>query len=259
MHQHSTRPPLLAADHLRELTRPITETVNVDARRLPVPTTRGASHHTAWITTKAKALHTVTHPCLLDQLGHALTGSTAGMVMGGESGSKPAARLDALATLERIDRESADRARVEGLPVLPLRARLSRLASVVPDIDRQVRSWWTAARLVTSWDTPPFAPRVPCPNVECERRGTLRIRVHESTAVCVECGDLWAPEDVERLGEYIRWAAEHLTGARHWLTDDEGELIECVECLPVRQQMAERSLARADAARERVKSGRVAS
>ena len=255
-----TRPPLLAADHLRELIRPITETVHVDSRRVPVPTTYGPGSFAAWTTIKGRGLHTITHPSLLDQIAHALTGSTAGMVMGGESGSKPAARLDALATLERIERESADRARAEGITeTLPLRARLSRLAGVVPDIDRQVRSWWTAARLVTSWDSPPFSPRVPCPNPDCERRGTLRIRVHESTAVCVECGDLWGPDDVERLGEYIRWAAEHLTGARHWLTDDELALVECMECLPVRQQMAERSMARAQAARERVKTGRVAS
>lgn len=250
MRQHSTRPPLLAADHLRELTRPITETVNVDARRLPIPTTRGNGHHTAWIITSDKALHTVTHPSLLDQLAHALTGSTAGMVMGGEAGSKPAARLDALATLERIERESAARARLEGLDVLPLRSRLSRLAGVVPGDDRQVRSWWTAARLVTSWDTPPFAPRVPCPNEECERRGTLRIRVEEQTAICVECGDLWPPEDMGRLADYVQWAAEHLTGPRHWLTDDEGELVECVECPTVRQQMAERTLQRMATSRE---------
>lgn len=247
-----TRPPLLAADMIRELTRPITDTVTVDTRRVPIPTTRGPWESVgAWTTIQARqTLHTATHPSLLDQLQHALTGSTAGMIMGSGTGSKPAARLDALAVLQRIERESADRAQDEGIETLPLHQRLSRLAGTVPDLDQQVRSWWTAARLVTSWDTPPFAPRVPCPNPECERRGSLRIRVHEETAICVECGDYWPPEDVGRLGEYVRWAAEHLIGPRHWLHDEDGELVECTECLTTRDAMADRAFTRARAARQ---------
>jgi hypothetical protein len=189
-----TRPPMLAADHIRELTRSYstTETVSQPAR----------GDDGRWRATKR--LHTVRHPSLLDQLEQAITGASA--LADEDAGrstftSKPAARVEALDTLALIDRESHDLAADLDL-VQPRRtrtkvnagtlaARLSAISGKVGDREHaQVKAWWVAARITTQWESRPFHPKgAPCP--ECWEEGALRIVLSEELARCVECRHVW--------------------------------------------------------------------
>ena len=194
--------------------------------------------------------HTTTHPPLLEQLQQTVTTSTLnGDLFTGSAGSKPPSRLDAIALLARIQKQSrqiADTIRLRR--TRDLTDRLSAISGAAPDQTQEdrtwiaslARSWVISARIITGWDSPPYSPDVPCPNIECERRGSVRIRLDDQVATCIECGVYWPPETVEQLGRYVKWASDHLRGAKHWLTDADGYPIECVECLESRAQMAAR-------------------
>jgi hypothetical protein len=179
------------------------------------------------------------HPALLDQLENTLTGSTTGgETIRTPAGSRPAGRIDVLAFLERIQAESAELATGYGIPLLPLRARLSRLAGAMGlDDPAPVRAWWVTARVLTSFDSPAFAPNVPCPNEECERRGSLRVRLEEDVtrcmAVCVECHRTWDGEYFGVFAAWIRWSYDHLVGDHL-----------CSECVTVHAAMQGRVEAR---------------
>lgn len=232
-------------DDVDELVNGTTTTETVD--RL-TPTTTG------WRKTTGR--HTVHHPPLLAQLREAMQASTltSDDTYRAAFASKPSARLDAIATLARIDTQSTVWARNLGSRwKCPLEDRLRGLvgaAAALPRVDQHqlasdLRSWRTAARVVSGIDSPAFAPDVACPNLECEKRGTLRVRFDLRVASCVECGAYWDPEHVEQLARTVAWSAEHLQGARHWLYDAEGYPTECTECLDTRRAMAERVVGRA--------------
>lgn len=233
----ATRPPMLAADYIRELTRHHTTTERVD---------RLEQHGDTW--KKGWGLHTVTHAPLLDQLEEAITTAKASDEPGRSStGSKPAARLDALATLQVIDAQSKTKAADLGIPLMPMRPRLAHIAGALGDkSDARVKSWWGRARVDTGWDAPPFKPtRVPCPIETCEQRGGLRIHLVDHVGYCTHCGTFWDSTNITLLGSWVKYAAEHLEGPRHWLHDPDGELVECTECLTTRDAMAERAILRA--------------
>lgn len=247
------RPPMLAADHIRELTQHHVTRDRVD-RFVPVPNVltefEGADLDGGWSVprwTRIKETHETHYAPLLEQLEEAVHQSPeAGAHGGGTPKSKPSARLDALAVLQRIDRQSRARAADLNIEPAQLPARLLAISGKVgATLDEQVRAWWVAARCATGWEQHPYAPDVPCPNVECERWSTLRIRLDDYLASCVECGEVWDRGNYVQLGDYVRWASEHLRGARHWLYDAEGYPVECVECLPEREAMAKRLLQRA--------------
>lgn len=241
-------PELIAADHIRQLTEPTTSHYKTD-RFVPVPNvTTPPFHIAAW--TKVRENRTSTHPSLLDQLEAATHQSREGGAYGGGTPqSKPAARLDALATLARINTQSADLATQLGIPPLPLRPRLRKIGAALNTTHNRdtqtVRSWWVSARCITGWEQAPYTPHVPCPELDCERWDTIRIRLDEGLGSCIECGASWHAGTFAQLGDYIRWASEHLTGPRHWLYDENGYPTECITCLGERQAMAERSAQRA--------------
>lgn len=240
------RPPMLAADHIRELTRTYTTSERI-TRFVPIP---NVGELPKW--DRTTELVTITHMPLIAQLEEAVNQSRgAGDFAGGVSRSKPNARLDALDVLQRIERQSARMARDLNLAPMPLPQRLSAISGALgPIIDKTVRAWWISARCTTGWEQAPYEPDVPCPNTECEQRGTLRIRLDTHLATCTKCGEVWDEHNYTQLGDYIRWASEHLRGARHWLYDADGYPIECVDCLIERQVMAERAQARAKATEE---------
>lgn len=198
--------------------------------------------------------HTSHHPPLLDELESNTTTAKVGVERYHSAPkSKPAGRLDAVALLHRIDKEADQIATViSSRRIGTLRDRLSSISGTIADQDHITNKWahqlitgWViAAKVITGWDTVPFTPDVPCPNVECERRGTIRIRVEDQVALCIECATHWTPDDILQLGQYVAWASEHLRGAKHWITDDDGYPTECVDCLATREQMAERANAR---------------
>lgn len=283
------RPPMLAADHIRQLTHPFTTVELVpNETRLPIPTTstlRGAG----WITVPAPGtrVHHVTNLPLLDQLTQTVTGTTVASegAYGAAYGSKPAGRLDVLALLRRIDQQShdlavelgietPDRTRTKGRR-LPLRARLSRLSGHLGDKPHPVvRSWWATARILTQHDGPPYSPLIPCQVESCERVGSLRVRLSERLGYCVECHTVWSDDNTDpvltfgRLAIWSSWATEHLEGRQHLVEstgpgsyDDLGYgsqlgydvplgyRVVCPECEPERQAMAARKAARVAAAR----------
>lgn len=248
----ATRPPMLPSDHIRHLTAGFTTTELI------------AGH-----------LHTIRHASLLDQLQDTVTGTTmtADGAFRPAYGSKPAGRLDVLAFLHRLERQSHDlavdlgfetphRTKTRGR-LLPLRDRLSRIAGdLPPEPNRLVRSWWATARVLTQHDGPPYSPDVPCPNVDCERHASIRVRIEERLGVCVECHHVWSDDNPDaatsfgRLAVWVKWATEHLHGRVH-LVDDPGVTgyeealgyrVVCPECEPERELMAARERVRMVAA-----------
>lgn len=278
-------PHLQILDDINALLRPATthEARLTYTARVPVPTpdlwetitidpatSPGFLDHLtkAGITwTPTKTIHSVTHPALLDQLHTAITASPLGNddAFASIPQSKPAARLDAIAALQRIDRESTFWATtLNSRTRVPLRDRLRGLvgaaASADPDtltgdtirkggLTRAVRGWTITARVVTGWERPTWSPNVPCPNLDCEQRGTIRIRLEQGIGLCTKCGTFWDRSNIGVLGDYVRWAAEHLAGPRHWQYDVDGYPRECSECLLTRELMAERQAARISAAK----------
>ena len=260
--------PKTAADHVRELVRPFT-TVELVPNRVPVPTT-SPGLYPAWIPWPGTRVHHVQHLPLLSQVEQTVTGSTmGGGTFSAAYGSKPAGRIETLAFLERLERQSAELAVELGLPRLPLRARLARIGSVLPERPhRLVKAWWVTARVLTQHDGPPFSPDVPCGHLECSRRGTMRVRPTDRLAVCVECHTVWTDEGDEsmsfaRLTLWIRWASEHLKGLRHWVPatvtnsgygEELGYQVECTECVDERLYLAQLEAERLRAARPRRRS-----
>lgn len=161
------------------------------------------------------AKHVTRHPSLIDQLRAAETAGRGsdGQVSGYES--RPAARLEAIATLTQIDTEAATwitwrRHKLRPTTEDNLRAVVGIATDLGPD-DRselagEVRRWLTWARVVTGWDSPPWRPNVPCPM--CAVKGGLRIRLLEESAACLDCGSVWDKGTIGLLAEEIRLATE---------------------------------------------------
>lgn len=244
-----TRPPMHAADHIRELIRPYATTETV------TQPTEGADGR--WRTTRR--LHTVHHPSLLDQLEQAITGASG--LSDEDAGkatftSKPAARVEALDVLAMIDRESLDLAveldleqeprTVTVVPHMALTPRLLAISGKVGDREHPVVArWWTSARITTQWESRPFHPKgAPCP--QCWEATGLRVVLSDELARCTECRHTWDGPGFRVLAQHVKWCTDHeVTKPRHWLVDDDGHPVECVECLPFRDAYAEWRVTRA--------------
>lgn len=156
---------------------------------------------------------TVEHPPLLVQLQQAASGSTAGTSSSSGFGSRPAANIEAVSTLDLIQRHAAecvrdDLGQAPSTPTENLR-RLATEAHTLDDetlrlLDSDVRSWWSRARIATTWDSAPLKPYVPC--MHCNVRGDLRVVVDPLAAVCLACGSTWDDTTIGILGEHIRLA-----------------------------------------------------
>lgn len=213
-----SRPPMVAADHIREM--------------IQTHTTITVIHRDDGTT----ELHRVTEAPLVDQLSDAITGSSSKSDEdAGRSTfrSKPAAHLEAVDALGRIDQQARSLARKMGVPDAgELAGVLSRISGEIGfDPHPRVRSWWATARMLTQHDTPPLRPHgVPCP--VCWETNSLRIRLDEEVAVCTRCGENWdrsgepSHGSLDVLGQYVAWCTEHeVTRPEHRL--DEGVCTEC--------------------------------
>lgn len=166
---------------------------------------------------QGRRLHTAAFPSLLDQL----RATTRPTKPGGEEDpmrgifeSRPSARLDALAALIHIDHWSTLWL-TRDLGRKPRHTTEDTLRGIVgaaatthdPDtlrlLHRDVASWARMARITTGWERPPYTPRGSCP--ACEHRGTIRVRLDERIALCVDCGEQWTPDTIGILAEHIRW------------------------------------------------------
>ena len=193
--------------HTLELADLVTELTRTHAHREPY-TVRGPN---GWETRH----HTTRVPSLLQQLWDNDTPSAAAET-GTRPGfaSKPAASLEALDSATRIDLEAARWIRDLGeddhylntaATVQQLHALAASADQVTRDaITRDVRRWWTQARIITGWDSAPWEPDATCPM--CGDRGTLRVRLVEKIGMCTNdaCREVWAPETIGLLADHIR-------------------------------------------------------
>lgn len=175
-------------------------------------------------TTSITAGHVTHVPPLIHQLLHAGAASTGEGGTGGYA-SRPAGNLESVATLVRIDIAAARWVRDlgeddpgdkldkhTGLPIhgsgtiacIQLLHALHASAEQPAQraIERDIKRWWTAARIVTGWDSPAWRPDNTCP--ACDRRGGLRIRLSASSALCIECHETWDDTTLGLLAEHIR-------------------------------------------------------
>lgn len=169
--------------------------------------------------------HHVRVPSLLTQLANNDTPSAAADD-GPRAGyaSKPAARLDAIAALTDIDL-AINRWIVDigdqpahldtGRALLQLHGLVASADDVTQaEVARDVRRWWTRARIVTGWDSPAWEPDNTCPS--CAERGTLRIRLAERIGMCTYRGDdrrapcaaTWDESTIGLLADHIRAESE---------------------------------------------------
>lgn len=170
--------------------------------------------------------HIVTVPALIDQLQHA-TPLTGGDDRSGSGfGSRPAASIEALDTLIAIDLAAARWLRDLGeddpgdtktcvrkvgslLPSThtcgptPRRADAGQVDCCARHtIEHDIRRWWTHARIISGWDVAAWKPNNTCPL--CGKRGTLRVRSTDHTALCIDCRSTWEPATIALLAEHIR-------------------------------------------------------
>lgn len=212
-------------DNLHDfVTELIDPTIHTTRRQIPQHNTDGS---TTWITIN----HRTTSVSLLDQLDSAVT--TTGAEDGGARAfaSKPAARLDTLDALTRIEKGTYDRLTMLGITdpmtdypelddaIRHLRARAAnehhcsrqhgrrdkktdQWCCDFHDIEADVRSWWARARVLSGWDSPAWKPDNTCPL--CGIKGGLRVKLEAQSAVCCECGETWGPDRLGLLVEHVR-------------------------------------------------------
>lgn len=180
---------------------------------------------------RAPKYHRTVEPPLLVQLYESVEPSgSAEAGAARPASSRPAARLDAIDTANRIDAWVATWLEYLGkrAPADSV-ARLRLLGSLLPSVDRcthrsavrdpetgeivcctahnlesDIGRWWTWARVVTGWDTPAWQPANTCPL--CGTRGTLRVRLDEQRATCINdaCRGTWDTATIGLLAEHIR-------------------------------------------------------
>lgn len=160
--------------------------------------------------TNGTLIHATTVPALLDQLANTERTTQNGA---GFAGFQPAAPmwLEPLDTLTLIDNEASMWVRRLGDDDPPTAKecvlRLHGLWARQPDdvkarIERDVARWWTQARVITGWDSVAWKPDNTCP--VCEQRRTLRVKLADELAFCVECRETWDRFTIGLLAEHIR-------------------------------------------------------
>jgi hypothetical protein len=66
----------------------------------------------------------------------------------------------------------------------------------------EVRQWRRWCAVMTAWESPAYAPHVPCP--ACAKIGALRVNLTAKTAICTWCAAGWDPDTVGLLAEHVR-------------------------------------------------------
>lgn len=179
--------------------------------------------------------HVTNVPSLIHQLAYADRPDTGDTGAGGYA-SRPAARVESLDTLMTIDREASRWVRTMGhddpadrvirdhdgnyrhdlgsgaaacilllhglLPSLEPCKHRGLTCCQHHELDRDLRRWWTMARIATGWDSPAWRPANTCP--VCGLRGGLRVKLAAQSAFCVECRETWDESSIGLLAEHIR-------------------------------------------------------
>lgn len=183
--------------------------------------------------------HITRVPSLLDQLEHSMPSSLGEAAGARGFESRPAARLEALDALIRIDHDAtAWVQKITPDAALPATtaAVVRRLGGLMPRLEKcyrhrprrgadhrvdcclwhkvedDIRGWWAQARIMAGWDTPAWQPDGSCP--ACGTLGGLRIRLSASMGFCVACRERWGPDAIGLLGEHIRAEAFRRSAGR---------------------------------------------
>lgn len=170
-------------------------------------------------------VHVTQVPPLIEQLTNAKPAATKELSGAGPC-SRPAANIDALDTYADIDKYASrwirDLGEDDPLDTIACIRKLYALAAsahfcgknkatiedrkvtccTVHDIERDIRRWWTQARIISGWDIAAWAPNNTCP--VCEKRRTLRIRPDDQTAMCTSCRETWDQGTIGILAEHVR-------------------------------------------------------
>ena len=179
-------------------------------------------HHEIQTPTPDTPGHIVMAPPLLEQLAASDIPSRAA---GGDTvpgyESKPAARLDAIDALRDVTGGSAGW--VTSLGQKPRNNPIGlvlQLHGLLPQadptqraaIEADIRHWWTLARIVTGWDSPPWTPDNTCP--ACGALRSLRIRLADRLGLCTECRVSWNAGTIGLLADHIRAESAERAAAR---------------------------------------------
>jgi len=81
-----------------------------------------------------------------------------------------------------------------------------RACCTAHEIERDVRRWWTQARIITGWDLPPWKPDNTCP--QCGERGTLKVNLAIQGGFCTSCRATWDDMTIGLLADHIRGESE---------------------------------------------------
>lgn len=72
----------------------------------------------------------------------------------------------------------------------------------------ELRQWRTWCAVMTGWQSPAYAPAVPCPVDGCAQRNTLRINLARKTGMCTHCHATWDETTIGILADYIRTSTD---------------------------------------------------
>lgn len=221
----------------------MTNTPELDVHDMVRELTQTHSHRQVYVHDEhGTAVHWTREPALVRQLLDATPSvATAGEASGSAARSKPIGRLESLDALILIDDAAGEWIdRLGGvIPADPVEAgyalrtlaaegtirRLNRLHGLHPStetceklshsrgeedwccqrghLEHDVRRWWQQARIVTGWDSAAWKLNEnTCP--VCDVRGGLRIKLEAQSALCIECREVWPPEKIGLLAEWIR-------------------------------------------------------
>ena len=171
--------------------------------------TQPTQHHEPYTRRHKPRHHTTNNPPLLHQLDQSAmpsnnhTDDTSTI-----AGSRPSASLDAIDTANRIHKDATTWLTTLGYDttgtIIDRVHRLTPAATTHHDLARDIRRWWTWARTTTGWDQPAWQPHNTCPI--CGKRGTLRIRLDDKLATCIndECRATWDHTTIGLLADHIR-------------------------------------------------------
>lgn len=162
---------------------------------------------------RVRRIWETTQPGLLAQLAALVppTSQQAEGSTGGTFGSRPPLQLEALSRYAVIQIGAVRWAWSLQQPVRDttesqLRGLIGPAASLdEPTLNTlvdEVRQWRRWCAVMTAWESPAYAPHVPCP--VCEKVGRLRVNLAARTAVCLACDAGWDPDTIGVLAEHVR-------------------------------------------------------
>lgn len=218
------------ADMVRELCESSAHQTRYDLEQAPnvVPVRRGKRKQKPG-RKYAPRYHRTVEPPLLVQLRESVSPSSSAEAGASRpASSRPAARLDAIDTANRIDHQASTWLSSVVVVGLDSIGRVRRAASLLPglencnrnrpardaqnqivcckahQLEHDITRWWTWARVVTGWDAPAWQPDSTCPL--CGTRGSIRIRLDLGRATCIndQCRETWDDTNLGLLAEHIR-------------------------------------------------------